>query len=237
MTPDALVKSVNVGDQRTTALVYRAGTAAEPAATLVLAHGAGAPQRHPFMVGFARGLSERGLDVLTFNFLYMEERRKAPDRMPRLVACFRAVIELARREMQSARHSLFIGGKSMGGRAATHVAADDPGLELSGLVMLGYPLHPPGRPDQLRDAHLRDVKRPMLFVQGTRDTFGTPLELQPILARLSPPPTLYCIEQGDHSFKVGGRDAKNRQIAIDRDAQDTVFRWMQSHAETANRVG
>ena len=76
----------------------------------------------------------------------------------------------------------------------------------------------------------------MLFVQGTRDTFGTPLELQPILAKLSPSPTLHGIEQGDHSFKVGGRHAKNRQEAIDRDAQETVFRWVQSHAETANRT-
>jgi predicted alpha/beta-hydrolase family hydrolase len=166
----------------------------------------------------------------------MEERRKVPDRMPQLVACFRAVIELARHEVESARHNLFIGGKSMGGRAATHVAAEDRDLPLAGLVMLGYPLHPPGRPDQLRDAHLKDVNRPMLFVQGTRDAFGTPLELQPILARLSPPPTLYSIEQGDHSFKVGGRDAKNRQAAIDRDAQDALFRWVQSHAESANRT-
>ena len=170
--------------QRTTALLYPAQTKTRHPATLILAHGAGAPQQHPFMVSFARALSERGLDVVTFNFLYTEQRRKVPDRMPQLVACYRAVIEAARAELPSARERLFIGGKSMGGRAATHVAADDAALTLAGIVLLGYPLHPPGRPDQLRDAHLPDVRRPMLFVQGSRDTFGTPSELKPILASL-----------------------------------------------------
>jgi predicted alpha/beta-hydrolase family hydrolase len=123
-------------------------------------------------------------------------------RMPQLVACYRAAIEKAREDLKSARQRLFIGGKSMGGRAATHVAADDPDLALKGIVLLGYPLHPPGRLDKLRDAHLPSVKRPMLFVQGTRDTFGTPDELRPVLARVSPPPTLYEVEREGHSFKI-----------------------------------
>ena len=96
----------------------------------------------------------------------------------------------------------------MGGRAATHVAADDPAIPIEGLVLLGYPLHPPGRPDQLRDAHLPGVGRPMLFIQGSRDTFGTPSELKPILGSLSPLPTLHTVEGGDHSLKVAGRDAQ-----------------------------
>src|SRR5688572_17338021 len=156
--------------QRTTALLYAAHAGARRPATLMLAHGAGAPQQHPFMVSFARALSERGLDVMTFNFLYAEQRRKVPDRMPQLVACYRAAIDAARARADSARERLFIGGKSLGGRAATHVAADDAMLDLAGIVLLGYPLHPPGRPDKPRDAHLPDVRRPMLFVQGTRDT-------------------------------------------------------------------
>ena len=85
---------------------------------------------------------------MTFNFLYTEQRRKVPDRMPQLVACYRAVIDAARGDVPSARERLFIGGKSMGGRAATHVAADDNDLILAGIVLLGYPLHPPGRPDK-----------------------------------------------------------------------------------------
>jgi len=226
-------RTVDVGltnGQHTTALVYSAQESDLRPTTLVLAHGAGAPQMHPFMVTFARGLSERGLDVVTFNFLYMEQRRKAPDRMPKLVECFRAVIDLARQHVKSAREHLFIGGKSMGGRAATHVAAEDPDLPMSGIVLLGYPLHPPGRPEQLRDAHLPGVRRPMLFVQGSRDTFGTPSELKPILASLTPLPTLHTVEGGDHSFKIGGRDAKTRQAAVYSEVQDTILEWMSSVA-------
>jgi predicted alpha/beta-hydrolase family hydrolase len=223
-----------VAGQQTTALLYSAqpfdskhGTSAvHKPATLVLAHGAGAPQHHPFIVSFARALSERGFDVLTFNFLYAEQRRKAPDRMPQLVACFRAVIDAARAHVPSARERLFIGGKSMGGRAATHVAAEDPSLPIAGIVLLGYPLHPPGRLDQVRDAHLPDVKRAMLFVQGSRDTFGTPSELKPILASLSPLPTLHHVDGGDHSFKIAGRDAKARQAAVYAEVQDTIVEWI-----------
>ena len=221
-------RQIEVTSRRVSARLpaYPAQTVRRPS-TLILAHGAGAPQRHPFMVGFARALSERGLDVLTFNFLYTEQRRKVPDRMPQLVACYRAAIDAARAEVASARERLFIGGKSMGGRAATHVAADDTALTLAGIVLLGYPLHPPGRPDQLRDAHLPDVGRPMLFVQGTRDTFGTPSELKPILASLSPLPTLHHVEGGDHSFKIAGRDAKTRQAAVYAEIQDTIVEWIQ----------
>jgi predicted alpha/beta-hydrolase family hydrolase len=225
MEPHSLKVNLNDG-QHTTALVYPARTPLLRPATLILAHGAGAPQRHPFMVTFALALSERGLDVLTFNFLYTELKRKAPDRMPQLVACYRAVIDLARSQVESARERLFIGGKSMGGRAATHVAADDPRLPASGIVLLGYPLHPPGRPDQLRDEHLPRVGRPMLFVQGSRDTFGTPSELKPVLASLSPLPTLHTVEGGDHSFKIAGRDAKARQSQVYSEVQDTIVEWI-----------
>jgi predicted alpha/beta-hydrolase family hydrolase len=226
MEPKKLVIEVG-SDQQTTGLLYEAQTKAPRSSALILAHGAGAPQLHPFMVSFARALSERGLDVLTFNFLYTEQRRKVPDRMPQLVACYRAVIETARAAIPSAREWLFIGGKSMGGRAATHVAEADSALPLAGLVLLGYPLHPPGRPDQPRDAHLPGVKRPMLFVQGSRDTFGTPSELKPILASLLPLPTLHHVEGGDHSFKIAGRDAKARQAAVHAEVQDTIAAWIQ----------
>lgn len=215
--------------QHTTALLYAAQAVAGRPATLLLAHGAGAPQRHPFMVSFARALSERGLDVMTFNFLYTAQRRKVPDRMPQLVACYLAAIDVARAHVRSARERLFIGGKSMGGRVATHVAAGDATLDIAGIVLLGYPLRPPGRPDTPRDAHLPDVRRPMLFIQGTRDTFGTPSELKPVLASLSPLPTLHHVEGGDHSFKIAGRDAKARQAAVYSEVQDTIVDWI-SHA-------
>ena len=218
---------VDVGpSQRTTALHYPAEGATVRPATLILAHGAGAPQQHPFMVAFARALSERGIDVVTFNFLYTEQRRKVPDRMPQLIACYRATIDAIRNAVPSARERLFIGGKSMGGRAATHVAAEDRTLRLAGIVLLGYPLHPPGRLDQLRDAHLPDVARPMLFVHGTRDAFGTPSELKPILASLEPLPTLHPVEGGDHSFKIAGRDAKTRQAVVYTEIQNTIADWI-----------
>jgi uncharacterized protein len=211
--------------QSTTATVYQSQSQADRPATLILAHGAGAGQRHPFMVGFARGLSERGLDVLTFNFLYTQQGRRVPDRMPQLVACYQAVITSAREHLVSAQERLFIGGKSMGGRAATHVAADTPSAPLTGIVLLGYPLHPPGRPDQRRDAHLADVKRPMLFVQGTRDAFGTPAELAPILDRLSPLPTMHSVEGGDHSFKLAGRQAAQKQAGVYTEIQNVIAAW------------
>jgi uncharacterized protein len=224
---------VAVGGDRTTALVYRAQSEAARPAVLVLAHGAGSNQRHPFMSSIANGLSTRGLDVVTFNFLYTEQKRRVPDRMPQLVACYRAVITAVRLAAvqqglvrAGAAGRLFIGGKSMGGRAATHVAAEDPALSISGIVLLGYPLHPPGRPDKPRDAHLPDVKRPMLFVQGSRDTFGTPSELKPVLGSLEPLPTLHTVDGGDHSFKISGKDARNRQAAVYDDIQTTIVEWI-----------
>ena len=225
---------VRVDDAKTTALVYPAPAPTERPAVLILAHGAGSDQRHPFMSSFARALSARGLDVVTFNFLYSEQKRRVPDRMPQLVSCYRAVITavrqagLERKELinGAAVERLFIGGKSMGGRAATHVAVDDPALSLSGIVLLGYPLHPPGRPDKPRDAHLPDVRRPMLFVQGSRDTFGTPSELKPVLGSLDPLPTLHTVEGGDHSFKIGGKNARQKQVQVYEDIQKTIVDWI-----------
>jgi predicted alpha/beta-hydrolase family hydrolase len=217
-----------------TALVYPAEEH-PPAASLILAHGAGGGQRSAFIVGFARGIAALGVDVITFDFPYITQKRRIPDRGPALEACYRAVIETVSRDIRS-RRSLFIGGKSMGGRIATQVAADrdatirlkpDTPYELvAGLVLLGYPLHPPGRPTMLRAAHLPAIGRPMLFVQGSRDTFGTPSELTPILAELSPEPTLHVVAGGDHSLKVS-RDPQV-QAAVYDDVQRTIVRWIQS---------
>jgi len=208
---------------RTTALVYTANESAS--AALILGHGAGAGQHSPFMVDFAAALSELGLDVLTFNFLYTEQKRKMPDRGPVLEECYRALIGVAREHLESARSALFIGGKSMGGRIATQVAALDATLPVEGLVLLGYPLHPPGQPHKLRDAHLLAVRRPMLFVQGTRDTFGTPDELAPILAKLTPRPIVHAVEGGDHSFKLNTRDLA-RQSALYASIQNRIIAWI-----------
>jgi len=208
----------------TSGFVYPAGTAAASGA-LIFAHGAGAGQRSPFIAEFARALAALGFDVVTFNFLYMEQRRRAPDKAPALEACYRAVISAVRSRTEAAKQALFIGGKSMGGRIATQVAAADRGPGIAGIVLLGYPLHPPGRPDQRRDAHLPSIERPMLFVQGSRDPFGTPGELAPVLAQLGTSAVLHVVEGGDHSFKVS-RAAAGVQASIFTDIQRTVASWM-----------
>lgn len=214
----------------TTALVYAARPArSRTAATLILAHGAGAGQRSGFMVDFADGLSELGLDVVTFNFPYTEQRRKIPDRAAVLESCYRDVVTAVRRDVDSARHLLCIGGKSMGGRIASQVAAADEALPVAGLVLLGYPLHPPGRPLERRDKHLPAIARPMLFVQGTRDAFGTPDELTSVLAALRPPATLHTVAQGDHSFKLARRDSA-AQAAVYRAVQDAIVAWIRALA-------
>ena len=196
-------------------------------ATLVLGHGAGAGQRSAFMVDFAHALSALGIDVVTFNFLYAEQGRRIPDRAPALEACYRAVIDAVTASIDTARHALFIGGKSMGGRIATQVAAADPQLRLAGLVLLGYPLHPSGKPTERRDKHLPAVVRPMLFVQGTRDAFGTPDELAPILATLRPEPAVHVVWQGDHSFKLPRKDPA-AQAAIYAGVQRAISTFVRS---------
>lgn len=198
----------------TTALVYDAGREAGDR-LLILAHGAGAGQHSPFIVQYAERLASRGLSIVTFNFPYTEQRRRIPDRRPVLEACYRAVVAAVRATVATSETRLFIGGKSMGGRIATQVAAADPDLQVAGLVVLGYPLHPPGRPQQLRDAHLTDIRRPMLVVQGSRDAFGTPAELAPILERMTPRPELHVVAGGDHSFKTRGSNAAAEEATRD----------------------
>ena len=192
------------------AMAYPAAGAPPAGTTMILAHGAGAPQTHPFMTAFARLLSARGLDVVTFNFLYMERGRRVPDPKARLEACYRAVIAAARARAGDGDRRMVIGGKSMGGRIATQVAAADgaDGGEagVDGLVLLGYPLHPPGRPDKPRTAHLPSVAAPMIFVQGERDIFGTPDELRPVLATCANA-ELVAVDGADHSLKMRGKDA------------------------------
>ena len=218
-------RSINVGDAvggSVTALTY--ATVGAPAATLVLGHGAGADQHSAFMTLCGRGLSTLGIETVTFNFLYTERKRRLPDRRPVLEACYRAVAEAVGRKLGS--RPLFIGGKSMGGRIATHIAAADPHLPVQGLVLLGYPLHPPGRPSETRDAHLPGIARRALFVQGSRDIFGTPEELAPVLSGMSPKPDLHVVTGGDHSFKVtrAGRAAAGALPAGQTDVHDEILR-------------
>jgi hypothetical protein len=215
---------VAVASGTVTALVYPPPEASRSLATLILAHGAGASQSSAFMVAFARGLARRGCHAVTFNFPYTEQGRRLPDRAPTLEACFRDVIAAVRARPDLASGPLVIGGKSMGGRMASHVAAQGlPGL--AGVVALGYPLHPPGRPEQFRAEHLTRIRQPMLIVQGSRDAFGTPEELRAALVPLGATATLQVVEGGDHSFKVPKRGPITQEEVLER-VQDEIARWM-----------
>ena len=188
----------------------------------VLAHGAGAGQKHPFMVATAKGLAARGIDVVTFDFPYMHAKRGAPDKAPVLEHCFQAVIEASRRIEGLGRHRLVIGGKSMGGRMATHLGAQDL-PDLKGIVALGYPLHPPGAPDKLRVAHLPAISVPVLIVQGERDAFGSPTELEPHLKTMKKAAaTLHPVAGADHSLTVRSK----RGAEVFEGILTTISDWM-----------
>jgi len=209
-----------------TAMLYPAAKSDRAGMTITLGHGAGANQLSAFMRMFATGLAARGLDVLTFNFLYSEQKRRLPDSKERLESCYRAVIEAALNHRRLKTNQLLIGGKSMGGRIASQVAAAND-ENISGLVCLGYPLHPPGRPDKLRAEHLKNIRAPMLFVQGSRDAFGTGEEVRAIIKKLHLPATLCAVEGGDHSLRVP-KSAGVAQEAVYENALDEIARWLRS---------
>jgi predicted alpha/beta-hydrolase family hydrolase len=184
------------------------GDASRCGTLLVLAHGAGGGQHHPFMVRYARGLAERGIDVVTFDFAYVQAGRKSPDKAPVLEETFRRVIAEASGRNEFKRHRLFIGGKSMGGRMATHLAADRTAwpvdaLPLAGVIVFGYPLKPIGstargaanRPAQDRVSHLAKITVPTLIVQGTRDSFGGPDDVKAAM----PQAHVHGLVGADHS--------------------------------------
>ena len=194
-----------------------------PVAALVLAHGAGAGQLSSFMVEAARGFAARGITTATFDFPYIAARRKIPDRAPVLEQAWRDAVESARRQFNQL--AIFIGGKSMGGRISTQVAAQKNIGPISGLMLLGYPLHPPGRPDQRRDGHLPDIAEPVLFIQGGNDTFGNGQEIRALLPRLQRA-TLHEIAGGDHSFRVRGGKIPTQHAFVE--VLDTGADWIRT---------
>jgi predicted alpha/beta-hydrolase family hydrolase len=196
-----------------------------PAAALILAHGAGAGQRSPFMTSTARALAARGIVTGTFDFPYMASGRRVPDPAPVLEQAWGDAVAAAQAIREFAGLPLFIGGKSMGGRIASQAAASNE-LPIAGLIYLGYPLHPPGKPQQRRDAHLPSISAPMLFVQGSRDTFGTAAEIRALLSRLQHA-ELHEVEGGDHSFKVPAR-APTPQAAVMEQIFDRVVAFVRA---------
>ncbi|HSG48042.1 MAG TPA: alpha/beta family hydrolase [Longimicrobiales bacterium] len=181
-------------------------------ALLVLAHGAGAGMRHPFMEGVARALGREGVATLRYEFPYMAEGRKRPDRPSVLVPAVRAAVEEGRRRVPDL--PLFAGGKSMGGRMTSTAAAEGLGHESSegrpvrGLVFLGFPLHPAGKPGTGRADHLSMVPLPMLFLQGDRDKLAELPLLAPVVEALGPRAGLHVVQGADHGFHVLKRSGR-----------------------------
>lgn len=172
-------------------------------AVVVLAHGAGAGMEHPFMAGAAEGLTEGGVTTMRFNFPYVEEGRRSPDRPPVLLDAWRGALQEARGRANGL--PLVAGGKSLGGRMASMLAAEEKeSFAARALVFFGYPLHAPGKPDRPRDAHLADVTVPMLFIQGTADSLATFDLIEKLVHRLGSLARLHAVEGGDHSFRVRG---------------------------------
>lgn len=231
MEPEKLTIAVNDQDS-VSALLHAAPKKTRVGTTIILGHGAGSGQLHPFMCLFASGLADRGFDAMTFNFVYMEQRRHVPDPKAKLEACYLAVIEAANRHKKLKGNRLVIGGKSMGGRIASQVAAQpESAIDLAALVFLGYPLHPPGRPDKLRDEHLPQIKAPMLFIQGERDAFGSADELRATIKKHHLSATLHVVEGGDHSLKVP-KSLGIPQAQVYEYLMDEIARWLNSHLKT-----
>jgi uncharacterized protein len=201
------------------ALLERPGNARQ---LLVLAHGAGAGMTHPFMKSLSTELASVGVATLRYQFPYMEQRRRIPDAPAVLVSTVRAAVRAASQVAPDL--PLFAGGKSMGGRMTSQAAAERSLDGVRGLVFFGFPLHPPKRPGTTRAEHLAKVTVPMLFLQGTRDTFADLKLLRPICTELRPQTMLHIIEDADHSFHAPKRTGKTDSVVLSELAQ-TVSAW------------
>jgi predicted alpha/beta-hydrolase family hydrolase len=188
---------IAVGDEETSA-VYEPAIDGPDQAVFICAHGAGGNLADRGMLATARVMRGHGVGVVRFNFLYKEKHSGRPDSMPRLMEAVRSVVAHARRALAPRR--LIIGGRSMGGRAASMLAAD--GFDADGLLLLAYPLHPAGKPEQLRVAHLPRIRMPVLCINGTRDALCTRALMEQALATVTAPWEMHWVDGADHSFHV-----------------------------------
>jgi predicted alpha/beta-hydrolase family hydrolase len=188
---------------------------------VVLGHGAGGDRRTPFLVHAAQAIEKSGRGALLCNFPYSDRRGKRPDPPDVLEMAARAAAEAARAHFGAQR--VVMGGKSMGGRIASQAVAA--GAPADGLAFLGYPLHPPGKPEQMRDKHLPAITVPMLFVQGTRDAYARWDLLEAVLRRLGDAATLHVVDEGDHSFAVPKRTGRSA-ADVEADIHAAVIGWL-----------
>ncbi len=189
----------------------------------VLAHGAGAGMEHPFMTSIAHGLSERGIATLRYQFPYMERGSKRPDTPKLARATVRAAVAAASDLVPEMR--LIAGGKSFGGRMTSQAQAESALPGVHGLVFLGFPLHPAGRPSEERGEHLLEVQIPLLFLHGTRDALASSHLLRALTKRLGPRATLEEIQDADHSFHPLARTGRTDTEVID-EILDAVVAWV-----------
>lgn len=221
-TPPAPVEwRVPVGAEATTAVFEPSLPAPDAGAVFVCAHGAGGHMADRGILAVAATLRARGLGVVRFNFLYRERKSGRPDPMPRLEECVAAVVARTRAELNP--RTLIIGGRSMGGRAASMLAAE--GFDCDGLLLLAYPLHPPGRPDKLRDAHLGAIRVPVLCINGTRDDFCRRDLMDATLKSVKTGWRMHWLDGADHSFHVLKSSGRN-DAAVLEEVGDTVGRWL-----------
>jgi uncharacterized protein len=199
-------------------------------ACLVLAHGAGAGMSHPFMETVATGLAVRGIATLRYQFPYMEKGSKRVDTPAVAHAAVRAAVGEAARLCPAL--PLIAGGKSFGGRMTSQAQAVAPLSGVRGLLFLGFPLHPPGKPSTERAMHLEDVKIPMLFLQGTRDEFAELSLLQPVVAELGSRAALHLVDDGDHSLHVPARSERNNVVVM-AEVLDTAAAWIGERVDAA----
>jgi uncharacterized protein len=217
---------VAVGAEETSA-IYQPATA-NPKAVFVCAHGAGGHKADRGMERLATVLCQRGFDVVRFNFLYREAGSRRPDPMPRLTQCFEAVVAHTRAQLGKKR--LVIGGRSMGGRAASMMAAE--GFDCDGLLLFAYPLHPLGKPEQLRVAHLPKIQVPVLCINGTRDAFCTRELMERALEPVRTRWTMHWIEGADHSFLVL-KSSGRTDADVYAEIGEAGGRWLDHAVESA----
>ena len=203
---------VQVGAEATSA-VYESASTGDDSAVFICAHGAGGNIADRSTLASANALREQGFGVVRFNFLYKEKGSGRPDAMPRLMDTFKAIVAHARAELGQPR-PLIIGGRSMGGRAASMLAAE--GFDADGLLLLAYPLHPPGHPEKPRDAHLPSITMPVLAFSGTRDPFVTPDIMTRVLTTVTAPWEMQWVEGADHSFHVTKASGTSDSAVMDR---------------------
>jgi uncharacterized protein len=212
--------SIDVAGE-TTHAIYESATSGADEAVFVCAHGAGGSMMDRSTLAAANALRARGFGVVRFNFLYKEKGSSRPDPMPKCMDTTAAVVDVVRKQVGPKK--VIIGGRSFGGRAASMLAAD--GYDADGLLLLAYPLHPPGKPDKLRDEHLPRITTPVLCFNGTRDEFCTPEIMERVLKTVKAPWTMHWLHGADHSFHVLKSSGRN-DAAVLEEVGDVAHKWL-----------